>query len=321
MTITVENVVKTGTNGTGTVFSPSAYSNGGTDRVVLALITLTASGAVAPNVNSITSSGLTWARRAEASMFDGTSSQKTEIWWAYAASQLTSHSITMNHDSSSTFAVTLMSCAGCNTPSSPWDSNATVPASATNTSTSTSTSPAVSGIDENNTAPMFVWLQSTRAVSFSQTVPTGFTANGVNNQEPGSGSNRSYQQTGYKIDIGPLTAQAFTGGPSETQWTVICDVLAGGTSGPPEEDLVAHFTDDSALNAVITICLAVAFTDDSVFSAAITQEQNLVAHFTDDTVFNAVVQLDLIVHFTDDTVFNARIFKRPVLQSYLIVTG
>lgn len=233
MTITVENVVKTGTNGTDTVFSPAAYSNGGVDRVVLALITLTASGAVAPNVTSITSAGLTWAKRAEASMYDGTSSQKSEIWWAYAAAQLSAHSITINHDSSNTFAVTLLSAAGCNTPSSPWDTNVSVPASATNTSTGVGSLPTVSGINESNTAPMFIWLQSTRAGEVAQTVPSGFTANGVNNQEPGVGSNRSYQQTGYKADTGPLTGQSFSGGPSETQWTAICDVLAGGGTPPP----------------------------------------------------------------------------------------
>jgi hypothetical protein len=82
-------------------------------------------GTGAPTVSSVSGGGLTWTRRSQAI---GNSSVTLEVWYAVAASPLTSVTITAttsaNFDNGGIIAFGI---TGCNT-ASPWDSNASLPA-------------------------------------------------------------------------------------------------------------------------------------------------------------------------------------------------
>jgi|GEM_PF-5092330 len=73
-----------------------SMSTGGTNRIILVFVatdTLT----TAVTVSSVTSSGLTFAKRSGLIYTSNTGYQgDMEIWWAYAAAQITTQNITIN---------------------------------------------------------------------------------------------------------------------------------------------------------------------------------------------------------------------------------
>ena len=240
MTISVENAVSglgannnvsqliIGTN-TGT-----AYSNSGTNRVVVLHIGLTVAGTTPASVSSITSPNLTWTKRNSVNCIQAADTTSVETWWAFASAQVSSEHITVNFNNlPKCVAMHIFSVVGCNTPSSPWDSDASLPGSGANTTTSNTTPQNLSPISFGDTDPLLIYVQATRNPSFTQTPPTGFTQIGPTNQEPGAGSDRCYMVSGYKANGSPASSQTYSGTPSEQLWVMDVDVLAGGATPPP----------------------------------------------------------------------------------------
>jgi len=224
MAIAAENVSVSVTNGFG------AYSNSGAGRIVVALIALCSSAAC--SVSAVTGGGLTWVQRSTKSQTDGSGAVTTqEVWWAYAASQLSSANISFTDNSLNTRTLILFSVTGVFDTANPWDTNAGLPFEAGNIGAGSS--PSVGGIAWDANDVLVITHQTTRAASFTQASPSGYTDMGPVNNEPVSGSNRTYTVGGYKVQPTALSGQTLTGSPSETPWMFSVDVLAGGAPPPP----------------------------------------------------------------------------------------
>jgi len=80
----------------------------------------------APNVSSITATGLTFYFRSGGT-YGGSVANRIEIWWAYSSAILTSKTITVNYSTViDDFAIIAFGVNGCNT-ANPWDTNTTLP--------------------------------------------------------------------------------------------------------------------------------------------------------------------------------------------------
>jgi len=102
--------------------------------------------------------------------------------------------------------------------------------------------------------------------------------------------------------------------------------------GSAEENLVAQFTDESILTALVSTPLpeehlAAEFLDESVFTALVTvppPEAFLAAAFVDESEFMALIQTpaqNLVAHFVDDAELRIGASTIPVVQTIIIVTG
>lgn len=137
----------TGTS-SGTISMTTALTN---DIIVL-LVHCENTGST-QTVSSVTSSGLTWALRKRISFNNTNDSlqQNMEVWWAYSSAALTSSVITVTL-SGTTDRAALMAFGvnGCNSFAAPFDTNASLPASATNPTASVVTPQATISTDGSN---------------------------------------------------------------------------------------------------------------------------------------------------------------------------
>lgn len=198
-------------------------STGGTDRVLVLEITTCATSAV--TVSSVTdTASLTWALRKRNAVNDGSFVQTLEVWWAEAPSQLTNDTITVNYGTSLTFAVSVMSVVGVGNPSSPWDSNGSLPATASNTGSSST--PSVSGVSTTSASAMLLQFINTRQAS-NPVTGSAYTVIGPVNAEPSAGGGRAYEALGYQSVSVAQSSITVSGGNSLTPWGIIADALAG----------------------------------------------------------------------------------------------
>ena len=101
-------------------------------------------------MSSVTSSGLTFVSRSSMTI-NSSPYEDTEVWWALASSPLSSATITVNLAGSIDDAsIVAFGVNGANT-STPWDSNAALPKTASSTS---SGNPTVSGVSTSNANDM-----------------------------------------------------------------------------------------------------------------------------------------------------------------------
>jgi len=232
----VENVVASlgGNNNASSDVLP-AYSNSGANRVVVMDIAMCVAGATPASVSSITGGGLTWARRSVVTLTDNDGSDHSsslERWWAFASAQVSSQVFTVNYTGSpKTHAIAMLSVAGAFTPSSPWDTDASLPK--TGTHAGASSNPTVSGVAVDDLVPVFLSASTTRNGDFSQVPPSGYTTVGPSHQEPAAGNDRSYMVGGYLVSTGPQSGITLTGGASETVWLMAADAIAGDDVPPP----------------------------------------------------------------------------------------
>lgn len=242
MAVAVENVVRSTSGGFG------SYSNSGTGRIVVLLISMCSDSP--PSVSAVSGGGLTWARRSQFfNTESGGPTQTQEVWWAYAAAQVSAASITITESSASfinTRVAIILSVSGVTSTSAPWDANVAVPANATRNGTATI--PGVAGVSWNSTDGVVISHQTTRNPVFTQAAPTGFTQSGPENNEPGAGDRRTYTVGGYKIVSATGSAQSFADGASSTAglWLFTADVM--GNSGSP---------DGNASGVILTVAASV----------------------------------------------------------------
>jgi hypothetical protein len=137
MTIAVENVLTgQGNNGANSSWTLSPYSNSGTNRVIVMQICMAVAGATPPTVSSITGGGLTWNKRKAFTLVEASDSDALEVWWAFAASQITAQQFTVNFTGTPrTQSMQVFSVSGAFDPTNPWDPDASLPSTASQSRT------------------------------------------------------------------------------------------------------------------------------------------------------------------------------------------
>ncbi len=232
MTIAVENATNGGTNNAATSATCN-YTTSGANRVVVLAILVTSTLGSNTTVTSVSDTGgLTWTKRKQLlGPSDGTDFQTLEIWWAYAATAQAAKTITVNFNQSArTQALISYGVSGLLTPSSPWDINGSLPASATNVGATSL--PTVTGVSTTGGNGILLGWYGSRAV-VTQTAGSGFTLIGNNNQEPGAGSDRAYLSAEYELIATPQSGVSVGAGPTNTPWLMVADSLAGAAPPPP----------------------------------------------------------------------------------------
>lgn len=110
--------------------------------IICALFYVAVNSGTKPTINSVTASGLTFQRRAQSS---GSPRGRIELWWAVASSALSSKTITVNVTGTYDDAALLVfGVNGCNL-TNPWDSNASLPKTASSNAEMTFTGISTSG--------------------------------------------------------------------------------------------------------------------------------------------------------------------------------
>lgn len=219
---------------TGTAASSATvqFSTGGADRVVVIQITTGSVSGVGQTVSGITdTAGLTWAKRSSNQLNFGSGITNMEVWWAHAPVQLTNETITVNWTAPASSIVLLpVTFAGIQTPSAPWDSDGSLPASATHSGGAST--PSVSGV--STASAQGVILEFTATANF--TAPTSvdranYAVMGPANANPsGGGGVASYEEFGYKAFSTAQSGLTISGGISTQPWSFIADALVG--TGP-----------------------------------------------------------------------------------------
>jgi hypothetical protein len=175
-------------------------------------------------ISSVASTHLTWTKRKQFGWSEaaGTDEQNIEIWWAVAASALTSEVITITLTSAiDDAAYQAFGISGVANPNSPWDANASHPAGA---HVLNQTSNTVSGITSNVAKNMVIGCWGSFQ-NITVTNPSGTTA--VRAQQSNNGGVFfAHMQSFYEINTSALSSASFqtTQGSSST-WGMLIDVL------------------------------------------------------------------------------------------------
>jgi hypothetical protein len=194
------------------------------DNIIVVMVTLEDWPNPAPTVTSITdTAGLTWARR---SFKEQTSSiNRVEVWWAHAAAVLTSDVITVHTDFFDDATITGFAVNGANL-SDPWDTNGSLPASATGGGND----PHVDGV--STTAPdtfVFGFAGDAQIVQFSGGAGAGATTiatphnNGRNNWSNGMSQYQQFATPQSGITVATATVV------SNIDWVMIADAIRQAT--------------------------------------------------------------------------------------------
>jgi len=142
----------TGTN-TGTCVLTTTQAN----DVIIVMVHCEKTGS-AQTVASVTSPHVTFSKRSSLAFVNtnNSSNQNLEVWWGVAASALSAETITITLSAATDDAsYVAFGVSGCNNPSSPWDTNAAMPASNKN-ATGTASTVTVSGVTTNSSIPMLI---------------------------------------------------------------------------------------------------------------------------------------------------------------------
>jgi flagellin-like protein len=186
-------------------------------------------------VNSVTATGLTFAKRSGGSI--GTSPYSdAEVWWALAASPLNTVDITVTlSGATDDCSIVAFGVNGANT-ASPWDPNASLPKVATAT---TASIPSVSGVSTNTANDMILGftgvLSSADAAFPTETSGSGF-ALAAPAQVNAGGTGRSEAAAEYKIVSAmqsSITVPFGTTTDAADNWIMVGDAIQGVTVPTP----------------------------------------------------------------------------------------
>jgi hypothetical protein len=192
-------------------------------------------------VASIVGGGLTWAKRASATLDNagnGSAYNDMEVWWAYAAAKLTNITVTAtwttpggnNPDAATVLLAGISGFTGTSYQTNPWDANGSLPKIATS---GASSAPTITGVSTSSPADMLIWAVGVATNSTTPTHPTGW-SNFIHNNIAGAANGSAASLQGETVavtqsNITITTASTLAG------WLVIGDALAqaGSASASP----------------------------------------------------------------------------------------
>lgn len=180
-------------------------------------------------VSSVTSAHLTFAKRSSVAHVNGgsidTNHQELEIWWAYSAGALTSEVVTVVSSGTPTDgSIALIECKGVTNPSSPWDTNLSIPRS--NTASVGSSTASVSGVSTDSSSPIVLLFAGA-----TQTAPSAWSGFTQMTSFGNFGTIFSIQRHYYEAFAAKQTGQTYTAATNTFDWMVIADAF-GAVSNP-----------------------------------------------------------------------------------------
>ena len=233
MSLAVEGATNVGFDSASS--SSLNITTAGIDRIVV--LCLHAEGPVTQVWNTPTASGLTFARRAHVIWpARGTSWSSTyDVWWAYAAAQLTATTISISLSSGNTDGATAEVFAVSGVHSSRfatggWDDNVGLPISATVPTPGSSSVPAITGINTTNLNDLvFVdWVTSLANIAGSG-APSGFTrVDTIFHNDFDNASSQAIDEQAFSSAQSSLSVTSTVAGNS--WWGVIADAMTSDAS-------------------------------------------------------------------------------------------
>jgi len=180
---------------------------------------------VTETVASVTSANLTFAKRTGASHSrinsagNDTWHQEMEVWWAYVPSALTNEVITVTSSGTPTNAtIAAVECQGVEDPSSPWDTNASLPASADGGATV----PTVTGITTDASKPVGFMFEGTTEPAGGP--DTGWTSMGASPSN--GGATLSEIRDVYQAFSSAQSGASWTWTAGVGDWMVVADAFS-----------------------------------------------------------------------------------------------
>ena len=176
----------------------------------------------AHTVGSVTSTGLTFAKRSAGTV--GSVYLDTEVWWALASSPLNSASITVNMSGTGSVddaSIVAFGVSGANT-STPWDTNVALPALATSTA---SAIPTVTGVSTSNANDLILGFEGAYSAtnSNSENNGAGFTLIGTQRNNGGSYSSQASAEDEIVSTTQSSISVAFSA--SNSNWVMLGDAI------------------------------------------------------------------------------------------------
>ena len=213
--------------GSGTI----AYTTVGTDNIIVLFSQSSpnhTSGSV--DISTVTDThSLTWTKKTSLHILSASSpnvDNTQEVWWAHAATAL-SGTITVTYGATiDDAALTTVSVSGVYDPTSPWDPNVSLPATASNTTGSA----AIPSVTLSTTAA------STLVLGFYGAPINHAETSGANSlfltahQNNAGGTNWGYNYVGEMAFTSPQTSVTASFGSSVSRWGFIVVALDGTTS-------------------------------------------------------------------------------------------
>lgn len=190
------------------------------DDIIVLMMSLENSPAAAPTVLSVAdTAGLTWARRSFQN--HASTTHRLEVWWAHAAAVLTGDVITATTDFYDDATMTVFAINGANL-SAPWDTNGSLPA----TATGNGNVPSVGSVATTaNDTFVLGFTSDAQSPQFTGGAGSGFTTlatphnNGRNNWSNGASEYQQFAspQTGLTVNFAALV--------SNVDWAIIADAI------------------------------------------------------------------------------------------------
>jgi hypothetical protein len=295
------------------------------DDIIVAIVhtETTGSNGYRP-VGSVTdTAGLSWQRRAQYQWAGGRNSNSNtlEIWWTHASAAFTADTITAHITGGNVDDATILAfgVAGADIDD-PFDTNASLPATATG-GASTASTPSLAGVATDAARALILAVAASPRTGGTSSSPADFTT--LANFTNGGGTDWSSQQSEYKLATAALTDATVAFGTSFTilNWGLIVDAIKAPPAGIAALELTAVLAEDAVFDAAITIILAplelaAAFADQATLAPIIGlwTPLHLSAAFGEDAAFAAAITvLSAPLHLTADLADGA------ALAAYLTV--
>jgi hypothetical protein len=230
------------------------------DDLIIAIVHTETTGANGYRpVGSVTdAASLSWQRRAQYQWAGGRNSNSNtlEIWWAHAPAALTANTITAHISGGNVDDATILAfgVAGADI-NEPFDTNASLPATATGGAATAST-PSLAGVSTDAARALILAAAGSPRTGGTSSSPADFTT--LANFTNSGGTDWSSQQSQYKLATGMLSNATVAFGTSFTiqNWGLIVDAIKAPAAGIPPLELTAALAEDAVFEAAITIILA-----------------------------------------------------------------
>lgn len=233
MTLAVEgnNGSNQSTVSSGTV----TITTSGADRIIVLMSHM--EGNTRPTITAVSDvAGLTWHKRV-AIQYDSSLSaplclQNLEVWWAYAHATLTADTVSVTFSTTvddATLVVFGVSGVDSSRFSAPWDSNAAVPATASNptaTNTNAQTTYSTTSIASLGLA---VWAEGVANNGNAATAPSGWTS--LRTQINTGATYLSKQSSFFIVNAAAQTGVTVNMG-STHGWGIVVDAISGDVLPP-----------------------------------------------------------------------------------------
>ena len=204
----------------GTVTLTTSLSN---DVIVVMVEDEDVNNAVVRTVSSVTATGLAFAHRSTGSI-NASPYTETEVWWAAAASALSSKTITVTLSGSIDDAsIVAFGVSGANT-ATPWDANGALPATATGAS---SANPTVNGVSTSNANDMLLGFTGLSlpgsGTPATETAGAGYTL--IQTQVNGGATGASEAAAEYKVVAATQSSVSVAFATANTNWIMTGDAI------------------------------------------------------------------------------------------------